>query len=112
MSKEIFVYQEAHLRVLRLIELNPKIKQRELAIEAGVSLGKTNYCIKALLEKGLIKVQNFKSNDRKMAYAYLLTPSGIAEKAHLTQRFLQQKMDEYENLKAEIELLKQESKKQ
>jgi EPS-associated MarR family transcriptional regulator len=112
MSKEAFIYQEAHLRVLRLIQLNPKIKQRELAIEAGVSLGKTNYCIKALLGKGLIKVQNFKSNERKMSYAYLLTPKGIAEKALLTQRFLQLKMEEYEALKAEIEILKQESKKQ
>jgi EPS-associated MarR family transcriptional regulator len=112
MSKEAFIYQEAHLRLLRLIQLNPKIKQRELAIEAGVSLGKTNYCIKALLGKGLIKVQNFKSNERKMSYAYLLTPKGIAEKALLTKRFLQLKMEEYEALKAEIELLKQETKKQ
>jgi EPS-associated MarR family transcriptional regulator len=108
MSKEVFIYQEAHLRVLRLLELNPKMNQRELAAAAGVSLGKTNYCINALLEKGLIKVQNFKSNKRKLAYAYLLTPSGIAEKAVLTQRFLKRKMEEYEVLKAEIELLKQE----
>ena len=108
MSKGAFVYQEAHFRLLRLLELNPKMNQRELAAAAGVSLGKTNYCIKALLEKGLIKVQNFKSNKRKIAYAYLLTPSGIAEKAVLTQRFLKRKMEEYEVLKAEIELLKQE----
>lgn len=108
MHEKPFVYQEAHFRMLRLIELNPKIKQRELSIEAGVSLGKTNYCIKALLGKGLIKVQNFKSNKRKLAYAYFLTPSGIVEKSALTQRFLQQKMAEYEVLKAEIELLKQE----
>ena len=112
MYKEVFVYQEAHLKVLRLIELNPKIKQRDLAIQAGVSLGKVNYCIKALLKKGLIKVQNFKSNDHKIAYTYLLTPSGIAEKAVLTQRFLQSKMEEYEALKAEIDLLRQESKTQ
>ena len=109
MSKEAFVYQEAHFRVLRLLELNPKMKQRELAAAAGVSLGKTNYCINALLEKGLIKVQNFKSNKRKLAYAYLLTPAGIAEKAVLTQRFLKRKLEEYEVLKAEIELLKQET---
>ena len=94
--------------MLRLLELNPQMKQRELAAAAGVSLGKTNYCINALLEKGLIKMQNFKSNKRKLAYAYLLTPAGIAEKAVLTQRFLQRKMHEYEVLKAEIELLKQE----
>ena len=109
MSKETFVYQEAHFRVLRLIEVNPQMKQRELAVAAGVSLGKTNYCINALLEKGLIKMQNFKSNKRKLAYAYLLTPAGIAEKAALTQRFLQRKIEEYELLKAEIELLKEEA---
>ena len=108
MSKETIVYQEAHFRVLRLIELNPNMKQRELAAAAGVSLGKTNYCINALLEKGLIKVQNFKSNKRKLAYAYLLTPAGIAEKAVLTHCFLKRKMEEYELLKLEIELLKQE----
>ena len=109
MSKESFVYQEAHFRVLRLLEVNPQMKQRELAAAAGVSLGKTNYCINALLEKGLIKVQNFRSNKRKLAYAYLLTPAGIAEKAVLTQRFLRRKMEEYEVLKTEIELLKQEA---
>jgi EPS-associated MarR family transcriptional regulator len=109
MPKEAFVYQEAHFRVLRLLEGNPQMNQRDLAAAAGVSLGKTNYCINALLEKGLIKVQNFKSNKRKLAYAYLLTPAGIAEKAALTQRFLTRKMEEYDALKAEIEQLKQEA---
>jgi EPS-associated MarR family transcriptional regulator len=109
MPKEAFVYQEAHFRVLRLLEGNPQMNQRDLAAAAGVSLGKTNYCINALLEKGLIKVQNFKSNKRKLAYAYLLTPAGIAEKAALTQRFLTRKMEEYEALKAEIDQLKQEA---
>ena len=109
MPKEAFVYQEAHFRVLRLLEGNPQMNQRDLAAAAGVSLGKTNYCINALLEKGLIKVQNFKSSKRKLAYAYLLTPAGIAEKAALTQRFLTRKMEEYEALKAEIEQLKQEA---
>lgn len=85
------------------------MKQRELAAAAGVSLGKTNYCINALLEKGLIKVQNFKSNKRKLAYLYILTPAGITEKSVLTQRFLQRKMEVYEMLKAAIELLKIES---
>lgn len=108
MSKEAIVIQEAHFRVLRLLELNPQMKQREIAAAAGVSLGKTNYCINALLEKGLIKVKNFKSNKRKMAYAYLLTPAGIAEKSVLTQRFLKRKVEEYEALKAEIELLRLE----
>ena len=109
MPKEAFVYQEAHFRVLRLLEGNPQMNQRDLAAAAGVSLGKTNYCINALLDKGLIKVQNFKSSKRKLAYAYLLTPAGIAEKAALTQRFLTRKMEEYEALKAEIEQLKQEA---
>ena len=108
MTKEAYFYQEAHFRVLRLLEANPQMKQRELSAAAGVSLGKTNYCINALLDKGLIKVQNFKSNKRKLAYAYLLTPAGIAEKAVLTQRFLKRKMEEYEVLKAEIESLKKE----
>jgi EPS-associated MarR family transcriptional regulator len=109
MPKEAFVYQEAHFKVLRLLEGNPQMNQRDLAAAAGVSLGKTNYCINALLEKGLIKVQNFKSNKRKLAYAYLLTPAGIAEKAALTQRFLKRKVEEYEVLKAEIESLQQEA---
>ena len=110
MFKETFIYQEAHLRMLRLLETNPKMKQRELAAAAGVSLGKTNYCINALLEKGLIKVQNFKSNKRKLDYVYLLTPAGISEKAILTQRFLKRKIEEYELLKVEIELLEKEIK--
>ena len=109
MPKEAFVYQEAHFRVLRLLEGNPQMNQRDLAAAAGVSLGKTNYCINALLDKGLIKVQNFKCSKRKLAYAYLLTPAGIAEKAALTQRFLKRKMEEYEALKAEIDQLKQEA---
>lgn len=109
MPKDSFIYQEAHFRVLRLLEVNPHINQRDLAAAAGVSLGKTNYCLKALLEKGLIKVQNFQSSKRKLAYAYLLTPAGIAEKTALTRRFLKRKMEEYEVLKAEIELLKQEA---
>ena len=109
MPKEAFVYQEAHFRVLRLLEANPRMNQRDLAVAAGVSLGKTNYCINALLDKGLIKVQNFKSSKRKLAYAYFLTPVGIAEKVTLTQRFLKRKMEEYELLKAEIDSLKQET---
>ena len=107
---EAFVYQEAHFKLLRLLEVNPQMKQRELAAAAGVSLGKTNYCINALLEKGLIKVQNFKRNKRKLSYSYLLTPAGMAEKTLLTQRFLKRKMEEYELLKAEIELLKIEAR--
>jgi EPS-associated MarR family transcriptional regulator len=109
MTKGAFVYQEAHFRLLRLLEGNPQMNQRDLAAAAGLSLGKTNYCINALLEKGLIKVQNFKANKRKLAYAYLLTPAGISKKAVLTQRFLMRKMEEYDALKVEIAQLIQEA---
>jgi len=109
MSKEAFIYQEAHLKLLRLLKVNPEMKQRELSDAAGVSLGKTNYCIKALLEKGLIKIQNFKSSKRNPVYSYLLTPAGIAEKGLLTQLFLNRKMEEYDLLKALIKLLKLEA---
>jgi EPS-associated MarR family transcriptional regulator len=101
-------HQETHLQVLRLLQANPQMNQRELAAALGVSLGKTNFCLKALLDKGLLKVQNFQSSKRKLAYAYLLTPAGLAEKTALTGRFLSRKMQEYEQLRAEIELLQQE----
>ena len=77
---------EIHLRVLRLLEANPHLTQRELADELGISLGKANYCLKALLVKGLIKMQNFSHARNKLSYAYLLTPSGIAAKARLSDR--------------------------
>jgi EPS-associated MarR family transcriptional regulator len=99
---------ESYLRVLRLLEENPHMNQRELAQALGVSLGKTNYCMKALLDKGLIKMQNFRGSQNKLAYAYLLTPSGIAAKADLTARFLKHKIAEYENLRKEIEALRRE----
>ena len=101
--------ENIHFRVLRLLEANPAMNQRDLADALGVSLGKTNYCLKALLDKGMLKMQNFQNSKKKLAYAYLLTPAGIAEKAALTQRFLKRKIEEYEFLKAEIEQLKQES---
>jgi EPS-associated MarR family transcriptional regulator len=100
--------ENTHFKVLRLLESNPQMNQRELAQALGVSLGKTNYCLKALLDKGMLKMQNFQSNKRKLAYAYLLTPSGMAEKAALTGRFLQRKMSEFEQLKAEIESLQKD----
>lgn len=99
--------ENTHFKVLSLLEAQPQISQRELADALGVSLGKANYCLKALLDKGMLKMQSFQSNNRKLAYAYLLTPRGIALKAALTGRFLQRKMDEYDALKAEIELLQQ-----
>jgi len=99
---------ETHLKVLRQIEANPEITQRELAQQLGVSLGKVNYCLKALIDRGWVKVNNFKNSNNKAAYAYLLTPSGIEEKAKITVRFLRQRMIEYQQLKQEIEELEAE----
>ena len=103
--------EENHLKVLRLLEANPQLSQRELADALGVSLGKTNYCLKALLGKGFVKMQSFQKSQNKLAYAYLLTPDGIAEKAGLTARFLARKVAEYESLTLEIEALKSEMNK-
>ncbi len=101
--------EESSLQVLRLLARNPQLTQRELAAELGVSLGKVNYCVQALLSKGFIKLQNFRGSRNKLAYAYLLTPSGIAAKSSLALSFLQIKMAEYERLQAEIEQLQREA---
>ena len=101
--------KDIHLDLLRKLEENPEYTQRELSLEMGVSLGKVNYCIKKLTEKGLIKIQNFKRNKNKLGYAYLLTPKGIEEKSRLTFSFLKRKIIEYEILKKEINELKLES---
>ena len=108
MLENTTLHEETHLKVLRLLQTQPQINQRDLAAALGVSLGKTNFCLQALLDKGLLKMQNFKSSKRKLAYAYLLTPAGMAEKAALTSRFLKRKTGEYEALKSEIELLQHE----
>lgn len=97
--------EETHLKVLRLLEGNPRLSQREVSEALGVSLGKTNFCLKALIDKGLIKVQSFRKSQNKLAYAYLLTRIGIAEKSVITARFLKRKMAEYEHLQAEIAAL-------
>jgi EPS-associated MarR family transcriptional regulator len=99
---------ETHLKVLRCLEENPEITQRELAQELGVSLGKVNYCLKALIQKGWVKANNFKNSKNKSAYAYLLTPKGIERKAQITVRYLRWKLQEYEMLKQEIDQLKTE----
>jgi len=101
--------QDIRLDLLRKLEINPEYTQRELSREMGVSLGKVNYCMKKLTEKGLIKLTNFTHNPNKVGYAYLLTPSGIEEKTRLTFSFLKRKVVEYEILKKEIEELKFES---
>ncbi len=103
--------EENYLKVLRLLEANPCLTQRDLAEALAVSLGKTNYCLKALLNMGFIKMQRFTKSQNKLAYAYLLTPMGMSEKASLTARFLARKMVEYESLTLEIALLKQENSK-
>jgi EPS-associated MarR family transcriptional regulator len=102
------VSSELQFRVLRLLESNPHLTQRELSKSLGVSLGGVNYCLNALVAKGLVKIENFKNNKNKWVYAYLLTPQGIAEKTALTGAFLKQKMSEYKQLKEEIENLSQE----
>ncbi len=99
---------ETHLQLLRLLEDNPELSQRELAHELGISVGKINYCVSALLARGWIKARNFKNSRNKLAYAYLLTPSGIEQKAALTVNFLRRKLDEYERLHQEIAELRAE----
>jgi EPS-associated MarR family transcriptional regulator len=103
------VPDSAVLRVLRLLEARPHLTQREMARELGVSLGKANYCLRALLDKGFVKVQNFTRSSNKRGYAYLLTPEGVGAKAELARCFLALKRQEYDALRLEIERLQQES---
>jgi EPS-associated MarR family transcriptional regulator len=100
--------EDKYFRLMRILEATPSISQREMAKALGVSFGGINYCLNALIDKGLVKVRNFSQNQNKFGYVYLLTPSGIAEKASLTSSFLKRKMEEYEALKIEIETLKSE----
>jgi len=100
---------ETHYRILRHLADNPGTSQRELAREFGISVGKVNYCLKALLDKGYIKATNFKNSKNKRAYLYRLTPAGITAKSRTTIRFLARKQAEYERLAAEIEQLRQEA---
>lgn len=102
--------EDAYFRVLRLLEQNPELSQREVAEALGVSLGAANYILRALVEKGQVKVQNFRAADNKLRYAYILTPSGIEAKARLTLGFLRRKYAEYEALKLEIEGLESDLK--
>jgi len=92
-----------HFNILRKINKKPKSTQRELAEELGFSLGKLNYCLKSLKNKGLVKITNFKKNPNKINYIYVLTPKGISEKTKLTLNFMKTKMKEYEELKNEVE---------
>lgn len=107
MSRDI--KEDVHFRVLRILQQRPEISQRELAEEVGIALGKVNYVLSALAEKGFVKIQNFRNAESKLRYAYILTPAGVAAKAELTAGFLKRKIAEYEALKAEIESLEEET---
>ena len=103
------IQEEARFQILRLLHENPELTQRELGERVGVSLGAVNYCLKALIERGLVKASNFSKSPNKLGYAYVLTPAGIAEKTMLTGRFLARKKAEYEALRAEIDALSREA---
>lgn len=107
-SKHTEQVEDLHFRVLKLLQEQPDLSQRELASRLGVSNGKLHYCIKAMIEKGLVKLGNFAHSKHHLGYAYLLTPAGIKQKAAMTSHFLQRKLAEYEALHAEIAALKAE----
>ena len=102
--------EDLRYKLLKLLAEEPQISQRDLAGRLGVSVGKTNYCLSALVDKGLVKINNFRRANNKLAYAYLLTPRGIEEKARVTVSFLQRKMREYAELSEEIEALRRETR--
>jgi EPS-associated MarR family transcriptional regulator len=103
--------EEMRYKLMRLLEDNPGMSQRDVARELGISLGKVNYCLQALMRKGWIKAANFKNSQNKAAYMYLLTPHGVEQKASLALEYLQIKMREYENLREEIELVRKEARR-
>jgi len=94
--------------ILKILKDNPKMTQRQISKELGLSLGKTNYVVRALVDKGWVKLSNFKRSDNKLGYIYILTPEGVSEKTTLAQNFLKRKSEEYNKLKIEIEILKNE----
>jgi len=100
--------EDLRYKLLKLLAEEPQISQRDLACRLGISVGKANYCLSALVDKGLVKINNFRKANNKLAYAYLLTPRGIEEKAQITVSFLQRKIREYGELQEEIEVLRQE----
>ena len=104
--------QELEYRALKILEQQPDLTQRQLAAELGVSLGKTHYLLKSLIDVGWIKLGNFQRSNRKLGYAYLLTPAGIVEKAEITTRFLVRKQSEYTQLQQEITELQEEVRRQ
>ncbi len=108
-SRQAKLQEDTYFRVMRILQENPDFTQRELAEKLGISVGGLNYCLKALIENGLVKMKNFSNAKNKFGYVYVLTPNGMAEKAAITHRFLQRKMDEYKALKAEIEAIMNET---
>jgi EPS-associated MarR family transcriptional regulator len=110
-SRQSKLQEDTYFRVMRILQDNPDLTQRELAEKLGISVGGLNYCLKALMEKGLVKMKNFTNSKNKFGYIYVLTPSGMAERAAITHRFLQRKVVEYEALRAEIETLRSEVEK-
>ncbi len=108
-SRQAKIQEDTHFRIMRILQDNPDLTQRELADKLGMSVGGLNYCLNALIDKGFVKMANFSKSKNKFKYVYLLTPQGIAEKVALTSRFLKRKMEEYDALKVEIEALKLEA---
>ena len=102
---------EYRYRILKLLESNPAASQRDIARELGVSLGRVNFCLQALMEKGLIKANNFRNSTTRQTYLYLLTPKGMQEKGRVTVRFLKHKLSEYEEIKRDLEELQREAAK-
>lgn len=109
MTRQAQLQEDTRFRVLRLLQDNPDLTQRELAEKLGISVGGLNYCLRALMDRGFVKMRNFAHSRNKFGYAYVLTPRGLAEKASITQCFLQRKMKEYEALREEIAALQAEA---
>lgn len=107
-NREAKAHEETYFRILRILQGNPDLTQRELADKLGISLGRLNYCLNALIDRGFVKMGNFSKSKNKFKYVYFLTRHGIAEKVALTKQFLKRKNEEYDALKAEIEALKAE----
>lgn len=107
-SRQARLQEDTYVRVLRLLQTNPDLTQRELAEQLSLSVGAMNYCLKALMAKGWVKMQNFSDSKNKFGYVYVLTPKGLAEKAVLTRLFLKRKLDEYDTLREEIEMVQRE----
>lgn len=107
-SRQSKIQEDTYYRVMRLLQEQPDMSQRDLADKVGISLGALNYCLKALMDKGFVKLENFQNSKHKFKYAYILTPTGMAQKVVMTGRFLKRKLEEYEALKTEIEALQAE----